>query len=66
MTIRQLAPGLHIIHGPVNIYVLETDDGLVLLDTGLPNSAQKVLDGMRALGHQPGDIRHIVLTHLHP
>ena len=66
MTIRQLAPSLHIIRGPVNIYVLETDDGLALLDTGLPNSAQKVLDGVRALGHQPGDIRHIVLTHLHP
>ena len=66
MAIKQLAQGLHIIRGLVNVYVLETDDGLAVLDTGFPNSTPKILNGVRALGHRPGDVRHILLTHAHP
>ena len=66
MAIKQLIQDLHIIRGLVNVYVLETADGLVVLDTGFPNSASKILDGVRALGRRPDDVRHIVLTHAHP
>jgi glyoxylase-like metal-dependent hydrolase (beta-lactamase superfamily II) len=66
MAIKQIAQDVHIIHGLVNVYVLETTDGLAVLDTGFPNSTPKILDGVRALGRQPGDVRHIVLTHAHP
>ena len=66
MAIQQLTQDLFVIRGLVNIYVLETANGLAVLDTGFPNSAPKILDGVRKLGRQPGDIRHILLSHAHP
>ncbi len=66
MAIKQLIQDLHIIRGLVNVYILETADGLAVLDTGFPNSAPKILDGVHALGRRPNDVRHIVLTHAHP
>ena len=66
MTIKQLIQDLHIIRGLVNVYILETADGLAVLDTGFPNSVPKILDGVHALGRRPNDVRHIVLTHAHP
>ena len=66
MAIKRLTEDLHIIPGLVNVYLLETDDGLVLLDTGFPGRAKKILDGVRSLGRTTADIRHIILTHCHP
>ena len=65
-TIKQLSQDLYVIRGLVNVYVLETTDGLAVLDTGFPNSAPKILAGVRALGRQPSDVHHILLTHAHP
>lgn len=66
MAIKRLAEDLHIIPGLVNVYVLESEDGLVVLDTGFPGAAPKILGGVRALGKKPGDVHHILLTHAHP
>lgn len=65
MSIKQLAQDLYVIPGLVNVYVLETVDGLALLDTGFPNGAARILAGVRAAGGRPGDIRHILLSHAH-
>jgi glyoxylase-like metal-dependent hydrolase (beta-lactamase superfamily II) len=45
----------------VNAYLLAHDDGLVLVDTGPPGSADAIL---AAIGDEP--LRRIVLTHAHP
>lgn len=66
MAIERLTPDLHVIPGLVNVYVLETLDGLAVLDTGFPGRERKILDGVRAIGRQPNDVRHIILTHCHP
>ena len=66
MAIKQIAQDLYIIRGLVNIYVLETADGLAVIDTGFPNSAAKILNGVRELGRQPSEVHHIILTHAHP
>ena len=66
MAIKQLVQGLYIMRGPVNVYILETADGLAVLDTGFPGSAPKILDGIHALGRRPDEVRHILLTHAHP
>ena len=66
MTIKPLAEDLHIIPGLVNIYLFHTKDGLAVLDTGFSGSLNKILGGVAALGKQPGDLRHILLTHGHP
>ena len=66
MGVRNVAEGLHIIPGLVNIYLLEIADGLAVIDTGFPGSAGKILDAVRAIGRVPADVRHILLTHAHP
>lgn len=66
MAIKQLADDLFIIPGLVNIYLLDTGDGLMLLDSGFSGSAKKILNALRSIDRSPADIRNIVLTHCHP
>lgn len=47
---------------PVNCYLVREDDGLTLIDTGLPGSAVAILEAARGLDRP---IRRIVLTHAH-
>ena len=48
-----------------NVYVVVTEDGLVLVDTGagFPGSIRHVLRAIEATGRRPSDVRDIVLTH---
>ncbi len=63
---KLVVPGVHQISlGIVNVFLLESDDGLILIDTGTPGSTDKILGAVRALGKQPSDIRQILITHLH-
>ena len=66
MSLKQMAPGAYMIPlGFVNAFLLEGDDGLVLMDTGTPGSAGKILAAVAELGKQPAAIRHILVTHAH-
>ncbi|MGQ0568445.1 MAG: MBL fold metallo-hydrolase [Armatimonadota bacterium] len=66
MSPRQIVPGLYAIPlGHVNAFLIETNY-LTLVDTGIPGSAEKLLQAARALGRRPADIRHILVTHCHP
>ena len=66
MAVTQLTRDIAIMPGLVNVYILQTDDGLVILDTGFPGRAQKILNAVSSLGKSPSDVRHMVLTHCHP
>lgn len=47
-----------------NAYLVETEgQNLVLVDTGTPGKAPKVLAYLATIGRKPSDITHIVLTH---
>jgi hypothetical protein len=48
--------------GLVNCYLMRESDGLTLIDTGLPGSADDILAAARTLG---APIRRILLTHAH-
>jgi Metallo-beta-lactamase superfamily len=48
--------------GLVNCYLVRESDGLTLIDTGLPGSADGILAAARGLG---APIRRILLTHAH-
>jgi glyoxylase-like metal-dependent hydrolase (beta-lactamase superfamily II) len=48
--------------GSVNCYLVVDDDGLTLVDTGLPGSAGDIL---KAASEVDGEIRRIALTHAH-
>ena len=67
MAAKQIADGAYIISlGAVNVFLLESTDGLVLVDAGMPGHTEKILEGVRELGKKPGDINHILVTHWHP
>ena len=46
-------------------YLLETSDGLVLIDTAFPKTFDLLLEHIRKIGKDPHDIRHILHTHGH-
>lgn len=70
-----VAPGVHRLPLPlpfdalkaVNVYVLETDDGLTLIDGGwaIAESREIFESSMRELGHSLKDIRRFLVTHMH-
>jgi glyoxylase-like metal-dependent hydrolase (beta-lactamase superfamily II) len=47
------------------VYLLVGPDGPVLIETGPGSTLTAVLDGLAAYGFKPGDVRHILLTHIH-
>lgn len=70
-----VAPGIHRIPLPlpmdglkaVNVYVIETGEGLTLIDGGwaVTEGRQALEAGLRLLGHRFGDIRRFLVTHVH-
>lgn len=51
--------------GLIASYLIPTSDGLVLIETGPSSTLETLLAGVRELGHDPVDIRHVLLTHIH-
>jgi glyoxylase-like metal-dependent hydrolase (beta-lactamase superfamily II) len=49
----------------VQSYALAGDDGVVLIDTGLPGQVQRVSHALNSAGHGLADVRLILLTHAH-
>jgi glyoxylase-like metal-dependent hydrolase (beta-lactamase superfamily II) len=52
--------------GYVNIHLIVVDDGVVLVDTGLPGKVAKIERALHEARRQVGEIRTILLTHHHP
>jgi glyoxylase-like metal-dependent hydrolase (beta-lactamase superfamily II) len=48
-----------------NMYLIENDAGLVIVDTGFSRADAEILQSIEQLGHTPGDVRLIFLTHVH-
>lgn len=51
--------------GIVAATALETNDGVVLFDTGPESTFQNVVDALRQHGLSPNDVRHVFLSHIH-
>jgi glyoxylase-like metal-dependent hydrolase (beta-lactamase superfamily II) len=67
MDLGELAPGLYYLRFPVgHAYLCADTDGLTLIDTSLPGSADEISNAIRQAGLDPADLRQIVLTHCHP
>jgi glyoxylase-like metal-dependent hydrolase (beta-lactamase superfamily II) len=63
---ERIVDGLYrVLRGYVNAYVLEHEAGLVLIDCGLPKRADRIATSIRETGHEPEDVRHILITHHH-
>ncbi|MCZ7415633.1 MBL fold metallo-hydrolase [Streptomyces sp. WMMC897] len=61
-----LLPRLHLLRFEVGqAYLWAEDDALTLIDSGPVGSADAIAGAVRGLGRDPGDVRHLVLTHFH-
>ncbi|HEY7280337.1 MAG TPA: MBL fold metallo-hydrolase [Actinomycetota bacterium] len=66
MKAERFADGVwRVLKGYVNAYVIEGDDGLVLVDTGMPKRADRISESVRDMGRTVGEVRHILVTHHH-
>jgi glyoxylase-like metal-dependent hydrolase (beta-lactamase superfamily II) len=51
--------------GIIAVTLLETETGPVLFDTGPESTFENVANELRKLGFDPGDVRHVFLSHIH-
>jgi glyoxylase-like metal-dependent hydrolase (beta-lactamase superfamily II) len=51
--------------GIIAVTALETDDGIVLFDTGPDSTFENVVTAMRLAGFGPNDVRDVFLSHIH-
>jgi len=49
----------------VCMHLLDTGDGLILFDSGYPNTYEYLLRSIRQLGFDPKDIRYVIHSHGH-
>src|SRR3954466_1656119 len=63
MVDRNVAEGVHRIEDAfTNWYLIEDDDGITVVDCGVPDSWESLLE---AVGDRLGAVRAVVLTHAH-
>lgn len=46
-------------------WLLESTDGLILLDTGMPDTLPEILEKIKLLGYDVQDVKHILHSHGH-
>lgn len=51
--------------GRVHGYLIDSGDGLILIDTLYDHDARRVVQNIKNRGWSPRDIKHLVLTHAH-
>lgn len=62
----RMAPRIYYVGNEwVGAFLIDTEEGLILLDTVVFETTYLTLENIRALGFDPHDIRHIMLTHAH-
>lgn len=52
-------------YGTGNVYIIESGDELVMIDTGAPQDYMLLVDRIKSLGRSPVEVGHILLTHFH-
>lgn len=63
---RTVAPGVHRLeHAHVNLYLLEDERGVTVVDAAFPRTWLPLLLALEAIGRHPRDVRALVLTHGH-
>ena len=63
---QQIVPDVYWIRGrAANAYLLVSDDGLIMIDSGMAGEADRIAAQSQAGGHALSDLHTIVLTHAH-
>lgn len=65
---RHSVPGLYTFIGLIlgRAYLIEDRDGLTIVDTGLSLTAPRIIRQLKKMGHQPDEVKRILITHGHP
>lgn len=61
----RIADGVYQISTTANAFVVDGDEGITLIDTGLPNRQGVVIESLEHIGRSAKDITSILLTHAH-
>jgi len=61
----EIKPGVYLLDGirGANSYLSVTEDGILVIDTGMPGNAQRILRQIKALNKAAKDVKMIILTH---
>jgi glyoxylase-like metal-dependent hydrolase (beta-lactamase superfamily II) len=51
--------------GVANTFIVENQNGVMVIDAGMPHQATRILQAIRARGHTPSAVRLILITHGH-
>jgi len=64
----KVAIGIYKVDGVrvANVYLVLVEDGLLVVDSGMPGNAKRILAFVERVGRQPHEVRDVVLTHWHP
>ena len=66
MAAKPIVPGVYQLSlGVVNAFLLASDDGVTVIDTGMPGHAEVILAAVREIGRHHNELRHILVTHCH-
>ncbi len=66
MHTTEVADRVHRIeHAYVNVYLVEDEGRVLLVDTGLPATWALIAQGLRHVGRRPEDVAAVALTHAH-
>ncbi|MBC8003473.1 MAG: MBL fold metallo-hydrolase [Opitutaceae bacterium] len=62
-----VAPGIYLLGktAPAAVYLVETSEGLVMIDSGLDSNADSVKRQVAKLGFDLADLKAILITHVH-
>lgn len=60
-----IAQGIHQVPGYSRSFIIDGDDGVTLIDTGLPKKDDAVVEVLLSIGRSVEEIRRIGITHAH-
>jgi glyoxylase-like metal-dependent hydrolase (beta-lactamase superfamily II) len=66
MGVKLVIDRVHLVPmGMANAFLIESDDGLTLIDAGFPRKEAAVFEAIRGLGRSPDQLKHLIFTHGH-
>jgi glyoxylase-like metal-dependent hydrolase (beta-lactamase superfamily II) len=67
MAMKRVIDGVHVIPmGFANAFLIESEDGLTLIDAGFPHKEAAVFEAMSEIGRSADQLKHLIFTHGHP
>lgn len=65
LAMQRIANGIHQVSGGSHAFIVDGDEGVVLIDTLMPRRENTITSGLASIGRSPDDVVAILLTHSH-